>query len=116
MHAVDHTKGAPHAATRNALQESARIARGAVEPLAGLSAADFDAVVFPGGFGAAKNLSTWAADGAQCAVHADARKNVLRTLHTRDTLECHRCMSHTATGMARGGSLTGARSVCVCSA
>lgn len=37
--------------------ESARIARGAVKPLAELSPEDADAVVFPGGFGAAKNLS-----------------------------------------------------------
>ena len=77
MHAVDHTKGTPHAATRNALQESARIARGDVKPLAGLSAADFDAVVFPGGFGAAKNLSSWATDGAKCNVNADVAR-VLR--------------------------------------
>jgi len=38
------------------LVESARIARGNVKPLGQLSAAQFDAVVFPGGFGAAKNL------------------------------------------------------------
>ena len=38
------------------LVESARIARGNIKPLGQLSAAQFDAVVFPGGFGAAKNL------------------------------------------------------------
>ena len=37
--------------------ESARIARGAVKPLTQLNPEDADAVVFPGGFGAAKNLS-----------------------------------------------------------
>ena len=42
---------------RNVLKESARIARGAVSPLAGLKAADVSALVIPGGFGAAKNLS-----------------------------------------------------------
>jgi hypothetical protein len=42
---------------RNVLMESARIARGAVEPLSSLAASSAAAVVFPGGFGAAKNLS-----------------------------------------------------------
>lgn len=42
--------------SRNVLSESARIARGKVQPLADLKAADVDAVVFPGGFGVAKNL------------------------------------------------------------
>ena len=41
---------------RSVLVESARIARGSVSPLSQLNVTDFDAVVFPGGFGAAKNL------------------------------------------------------------
>ena len=41
---------------RNVLVESARIARGNIKPLDQLSAGQFDALVFPGGFGAAKNL------------------------------------------------------------
>ena len=41
---------------RNVLVESARIARGNIKPLSQLSSSQFDAVVFPGGFGAAKNL------------------------------------------------------------
>ena len=41
---------------RNVLVESARIARGNISPLSTLSATSYDAVVFPGGFGAAKNL------------------------------------------------------------
>ena len=41
---------------RNVLAESARIARGKIAPLANLDAASHDAVIFPGGFGAAKNL------------------------------------------------------------
>lgn len=48
---------------RNQLQESARIARGAIEPLTKLSASDFDALVLPGGTGAARNLATWFFDG-----------------------------------------------------
>ncbi|KAB0398102.1 hypothetical protein E2I00_019750, partial [Balaenoptera physalus] len=57
MHVIDHTKGQPsEGETRNVLTESARIARGKITDLAKLSAADHDAAVFPGGFGAAKNL------------------------------------------------------------
>ncbi|XP_061049824.1 glutamine amidotransferase-like class 1 domain-containing protein 3, mitochondrial isoform X1 [Eubalaena glacialis] len=57
MHVIDHTKGQPsEGETRNVLTESARIARGKITDLAKLSAANHDAAVFPGGFGAAKNL------------------------------------------------------------
>lgn len=46
---------------RNVLTESARIARGKISDLAQLSAAHHDAAIFPGGFGAAKNLCVfWA--------------------------------------------------------
>jgi len=38
------------------LTESARVARGAVSSLSDLKASDFDLLVIPGGFGAAKNL------------------------------------------------------------
>lgn len=57
--------------TRNVLVESARIARGNIRPLADLQVQDFDALVIPGGFGAALNLSSFAVQGAQCIVQAD---------------------------------------------
>lgn len=44
------------ALSRNVLAESARIARGKITNLAQLKAANHDAAIFPGGFGAAKNL------------------------------------------------------------
>ena len=50
---------------RNVLVESARISRGPVEPLSNLKATGFDAIVFPGGFGAAKNLQVFAQRGIQ---------------------------------------------------
>ena len=46
--------------TRNVLAESARIARGDIVSLSRIQAADFDAVILPGGFGAVLNLSTFA--------------------------------------------------------
>ena len=68
LHAIDHTKGAPHEENRNVLAESARIARGKVEALGNLKVDDFDALIVPGGFGAAKNLSDRALKGPDCTV------------------------------------------------
>ena len=56
FHEVNHVNGQDGATERNCLIESARIARGKVAPVSELKASDFAAVVFPGGFGAAKNL------------------------------------------------------------
>ncbi|MCA9285681.1 MAG: isoprenoid biosynthesis glyoxalase ElbB, partial [Phycisphaerales bacterium] len=68
MHVVDHLSGEPTGETRNVLVESARIARGKIADLASIDGAAFDAVVLPGGFGAAKNLSDFASRGEACAV------------------------------------------------
>ncbi|XP_003741114.1 ES1 protein homolog, mitochondrial [Galendromus occidentalis] len=68
MHAVDHASGNPSAEKRNVLSESARIARGKIQSLSALRVQDVDAIVFPGGFGVAKNLSTFAVDGPNCQV------------------------------------------------
>jgi enhancing lycopene biosynthesis protein 2 len=66
--------------TRNVLVESARIARGKIKPLSDFSSDMFDAIIFPGGFGVAKNLSSWAFDGAGCNVNADV-SNAVRSMH-----------------------------------
>ena len=80
-HVIDHLKGeVTEGETRNVLVESARIARGAILPLSGYDPDDFDALAFPGGFGAAKNLSTFAFDGADCQVNADVAKAVQGTV------------------------------------
>uniref|UniRef100_A0A3B5MUR5 Zgc:162944 n=1 Tax=Xiphophorus couchianus TaxID=32473 RepID=A0A3B5MUR5_9TELE len=56
MHVVNHLKGEPSEEKRNVLVESARLARGNIQELSKLSTKDHDAIIFPGGFGAAKNL------------------------------------------------------------
>lgn len=71
LHVVDHLTGEVSAETRNVLTESARIARGEVKDVRQLHAADFDALIIPGGFGAAKNLSDFAVAGAACCVQHD---------------------------------------------
>lgn len=60
MHAVNHCTGDEHDTNRNCLVESARLARGNVKDLAECSADAYDALVIPGGFGVAKNLSNFA--------------------------------------------------------
>lgn len=71
MHVVNHISGEEMPETRNVLVESARIARGNIRPLSEFKAGDFDAILLPGGFGAAKNLSTFATQGAECDVDQD---------------------------------------------
>ncbi len=77
MHVVNHLTGQPVAgARRNMLEEAARIARGDIRDLAAVRAADLDALVIPGGFGAAKNLCTYAVDGVNCKVHPEVARLV----------------------------------------
>ena len=56
---VNHLSGNAEPLPREVLSESARIARGKISPLSELNAKKFDAIIFPGGFGAAKNLSSF---------------------------------------------------------
>lgn len=70
-HVINHLTGeVSDNEKRNVLVESARIARGDVEELAELREQDFDALIVPGGFGAAKNLCNFALDGDNYEVNA----------------------------------------------
>lgn len=82
-HVINHTNGSVMNEKRNVLVESARISRGNIKPLSEFNAELYDAVIFPGGFGAAKNLSTWAFDGANCTVNPEVAKTIkeMHTLH-----------------------------------
>ncbi|MFW3896389.1 isoprenoid biosynthesis glyoxalase ElbB [Pseudomonas bharatica] len=71
MHVINHLTGEEMPETRNVLVESARIARGEIKDLGEADVNDFDALIVPGGFGAAKNLSSFAIDGPGCSVHPD---------------------------------------------
>ena len=71
LHVVDHYSGDEMDDTRNVLVESARIARGKIKDVKELHVSDFDALILPGGFGVAKNLSDFAISGANCTVQPD---------------------------------------------
>lgn len=65
-HVIDHSTGSEMAnEQRNVMTEASRISRGSIQPLGTLDIDYFDAVIFVGGFGAAKNLSSYAFDGAE---------------------------------------------------
>ncbi len=79
-HVINHLTGEEMPEERNVLVEAARIARGDIKPLSEYQAGAFDAIVFPGGFGAAKNLCTFAFDGVDCQVNPDVEKAVRDTI------------------------------------
>lgn len=72
LHVVNHAQGEPQENTsRNVLEEAARIARGNIIPLSQLKVEDVDAAIFPGGFGAAKNLCSFATEGTDMTLQSD---------------------------------------------
>jgi enhancing lycopene biosynthesis protein 2 len=79
-HVINHYTHKEMPEKRNVLVESARIARGQIKPLSQFRAGDFDAIIFPGGFGAAKNLSTVAFDGANAKVNPDV-ESAVKAMH-----------------------------------
>lgn len=75
QHVVNHLTGeVVEGATRNVLEESARIARGKVTDIADVTAKDIDGLFIPGGFGAAKNLCDFAFKGADCKAHSEVAR------------------------------------------
>lgn len=70
-HVLDHRTGNLMPEQRNVLTEAARINRGHVQSLAEANANDFDALIVPGGFGVAKNLSDFAFSGSSCEVNTE---------------------------------------------
>lgn len=67
---MNHKKGKPEGPARNLMVEAARISRGAIEPLSELSPSDFQALVLPGGYGAAKSLSDFALSDSPSVIPA----------------------------------------------
>jgi enhancing lycopene biosynthesis protein 2 len=64
-HVVNHLTGEPdQSASRNVIEEAGRIARGKISPITELDPEQFDGLLIPGGFGVAKNLSSFAFNGS----------------------------------------------------
>jgi len=81
-HVLNHITGQEMAEQRNVLIESARIARGNILDLAEFDADTMDGLVIPGGFGAAKNLCSYAFDGPDCTVNPEV-ENAVKAMYAR---------------------------------
>ncbi|WP_250657893.1 isoprenoid biosynthesis glyoxalase ElbB [Alkalimarinus coralli] len=74
LHVVNHLTGeVEYGETRNTLVEAARLARGEIKDLSALDVKDYDAIIFPGGFGAAKNLSDYAVNGSSMVINLQVK-------------------------------------------
>jgi enhancing lycopene biosynthesis protein 2 len=87
MHVINHLSGkVAEGESRNVLVESARIARGKIRDIKEVKVSDFDALILPGGFGAAKNLCDFAVKGADCTVQVDVARLVRETVQAQKPL------------------------------
>jgi enhancing lycopene biosynthesis protein 2 len=71
LHVINHLTGEEMPESRNVLVESARITRGEIKDIREADAEEFDALIIPGGFGSAKNLSNFAIESTGCTVQPD---------------------------------------------
>ncbi|MGS0536810.1 isoprenoid biosynthesis glyoxalase ElbB [Pseudoalteromonas sp. SaAl2] len=71
LHTINHLNGEQMTPNRNVLVEASRIARGDIKPVTELNADNFDALIVPGGFGAAKNLCNFAIKGAEAQMNTE---------------------------------------------
>jgi enhancing lycopene biosynthesis protein 2 len=102
-HVLNHLTGEEMPEKRNVLIESARIARGNIRNLAELKAGDLDALVIPGGFGAAKNLTNWAFSGPDGEILKDVRR-LINEMVMGGKPVCGLCMGPTVIAKALEGS------------
>ncbi len=81
LHTVNHLNGNEmENENRNVLVEAARIARGNIREMSNINASELDALIIPGGYGVAKNLSDYAMVGPECEVNPDVMSLVVQML------------------------------------
>ena len=98
-HVVNHLDGSEMDETRNVLVESARIARGAIKPLSDFDISEIDALLIPGGFGAAKNLSKWAFSGHKGDIDPSVKQLIVACNEARKPIAAL-CMGPTVVAKA----------------
>ena len=74
MHVINHATSNVSEEKRNVLAEAARIARGDIKDLTNITANDLDALIIPGGFGAAKNFINYAVHGRDCKINSEVKR------------------------------------------
>ena len=92
LHVINHATGEEMDDSRNVLIESARISRGNIEDIAGVTSDNLDALIFPGGFGVSKNLSDYAMSGMECSVNPDVLR-LSREVHNDQKPICVICIA-----------------------
>ena len=92
-HVLNHLDGTEMHEQRNMLVEAARIARGNILPLEDFNANRFDAVIFPGGFGVAKNFFNYAFKGVDCEVDEQIA-HIIKSVHQAGKPIGALCISH----------------------
>ena len=102
-HVVDHTTGNEMDETRNVLVEAARIARGDIKSTNEIKTSDYSALIMPGGFGAAKNLSKWAFNGPDGEIEESTKQLILGAV-TANLPIVAMCMSPVVIAKALQGS------------
>ncbi|TVR81839.1 MAG: isoprenoid biosynthesis protein ElbB [Chitinophagaceae bacterium] len=102
-HVINHLNGDEMKESRNVLIESARIARGDIKSVTDVSSADFDAIVLPGGFGTAKNITKWAFSGPDGDINKDV-KSLINNFISEQKPVVALCMSPTTVAKALEGS------------
>lgn len=105
FHVINHLTGEVINEKRNVLVESARIARGNIKALTELKEGDFSGVIFPGGSGAAKNLSTYAYEGEDYSVDEEVAR-VVKDFHKARKPIAALCIAPVIIAKVIGGRLT----------
>jgi enhancing lycopene biosynthesis protein 2 len=105
LNEVNHLLMEETGARRNVLVEAARIARGEITDVKGVTASELDAIVLPGGFGAAKNLCNFASQGAQGSVQPDVLRLVREMAAAKKPI-CAICIAPTLLALALGKDLS----------
>lgn len=103
MHVINHLTGEEMPQTRNMLSESARIARGNIQDAIHLDYDELDALVLPGGFGTAKNITNWAIEGAKGHIDQDIA-HIIRSFVDQGKPVLGLCMSATTIAKALEGT------------
>lgn len=98
-HVINHLTKEPMRESRNVLVESARIARGEIRNLSDVKAADLDALILPGGFGAAKNLSEFAFKGPEGKVNDQVKRILDEMIQAKKPVGAL-CIAPATVGMA----------------
>ncbi len=102
-HVINHTNGEEMKESRNMLTESGRIARGDIHEIGTVNPSDIDAVVMPGGFGAAKNFSNWAFAGPDGDILPQVKLFLVNMVNVGKPI-CALCVSPVVLAKALEGS------------